>query len=90
MHQLKDTKLNFVVVGKLGIVLTNTRFNDLPVDIQDMFNKHVDIVVDDFPNELPLVRIITHHIDLIPKASFPNKATYRMTPKENEEIRKQV
>ena len=49
-----------------------------------MLNEHVDIVVDDFPNELPPVGIIIHHIYLIPRASFPNKSTYRMTPNEND------
>ena len=29
-------------------------------------------------------------MDLIPRASFPNKAPYRLTPTENEEIDKQV
>ena len=43
-----------------------------------------------FPDELPLVRIIIHQIDLIPGSNFPKKSTYRMTPTENEEIRKQV
>ena len=46
--------------------------------------------MDEFPNELPLVRSISHHIDLIPSANLPNKATYRLTPLENEEIKQQV
>ena len=49
-----------------------------------------DIIVDDFPDALPPKRSVSHHIDLIPGASFPNKAAYRMTPKENEEIKNQV
>eukprot|EP00253_Pinus_taeda_P033085 PITA_33085 len=49
-----------------------------------------DIVVDDFPDKLPPKRSISHHIDFIPGASLPNKAAYRMSPKDNEEIRKQV
>ena len=39
---------------------------------------------------MPPIRIISHHIDLILGASFPNKAAYMLTPRENEEIRKQV
>ena len=65
MHQLKDTEVNLDVVGKLRLVLTNTRFDDFPVKIQDLLNEHVDIVVDDFPNELPLSMSISHQIDLI-------------------------
>ena len=49
-----------------------------------------DIVVDDFPNDLPPKRSISHHIDMILGASLPNKAAYQMTPKENEEVRNQV
>ena len=49
-----------------------------------------DIVVDDLPDELPPKRGISHCIDFIPGASLPNKSAYRMSPKDNEEIRKQV
>ena len=48
------------------------------------------LVVDDLPNELPPIRSINHHIDLIFGASLPNKATYKMTPRENEKIKNQV
>jgi hypothetical protein len=33
---------------------------------------------------------ISHHIDLILGASLPNKAAYRLTPRENEEVKNQV
>ena len=49
-----------------------------------------DIVVDELPNSLPPIRSISHHIDLIPGASFPNKEAYRLTPLENEEVKNQV
>lgn len=55
-----------------------------------MLNEFDDIAVDDLPSKLPPKRSISHHIDLISRASLPNKVSYRMTPKENEEIRKQV
>ena len=48
------------------------------------------IVVDDLSNELPPRRDIIHQIDFIPGASLPNKETYRLTPQENKELRKQV
>ena len=34
--------------------------------------------------------ILSHQVDFIPRANLPNKATYRLTPQENEELRKQV
>ena len=55
-----------------------------------MLHEFSDIMVDDLPNELPPKKSISHHIDFILGARLPNKAAYRMTPKENEEIRRQV
>ena len=49
-----------------------------------------DIIVDGLPSELPPVRKISHHMDFVPRMSFPNKAAYKMSPQENEEIRKHV
>ena len=46
--------------------------------------------MDEFPSALPPLRSITNHIELIPGASLPNKAAYRLTPQENEEIKQQV
>ena len=43
--------------------------------------------MDELPNALPHVRSISHHIELIPGASLPNKETYRLNPQENEEIK---
>ncbi|KAL4186259.1 hypothetical protein AMTRI_Chr09g13290 [Amborella trichopoda] len=39
---------------------------------------------------LHMERYIQHRIDLIPGSSLPNKATYRMNPKEHEELKRQV
>ena len=55
-----------------------------------MLNNYNDIIVDDLHDDLPPVRSINHHIYLIPGETLPNKAAYRMTPTENEEIMKQV
>ena len=87
LHQLNDTEESFVVIGKPNTILVNTRIDDLPNEVQDLLNENMDIIVDEFSNELPLVRSINHHIDLTPRESLPNKATYMMTPRENEEIR---
>jgi hypothetical protein len=47
-------------------------------------------VVHDLPCSLSPIISISHHIDLIPGASLPNKAMYRLTSQENEEVKKQV
>jgi hypothetical protein len=64
--------------------------DDLPIEVIVMLDEFVDIIVDDLPNSLPHGRSINDHIDLICGESFPNKATYIMTPKENEEIKNKV
>ena len=33
--------------------MTSTKVSDLPIEIQEMLEKYCDIIVDDFPNELP-------------------------------------
>jgi hypothetical protein len=78
----------FIVVRKPRIVLTNTRVDDLPEEIQKLLEEFADIVVDELPHSLPPIRSIIHHIDIIPGASLPNKAAYRFTPQENEEVKR--
>ena len=55
-----------------------------------MMSEFGDIIVDDLANELPLVRNISHHINFIPRMSLLHKVSYKMTPHENEEIRKEI
>ena len=72
------------------MILTSMNLNDFPEEIQAVLNNFVDIIVDELPNELPPMRSVSHHIDLILGASLPNKAAYRLTPQENAEISRQV
>jgi hypothetical protein len=85
----KEEEVQFSLIGNPRVVLTNTNLNDLPIEIQALLDEFVDIIVDEFPNSLPPIRSISHHIDLIPGEILPNKVAYRMTPKENEEIKNQ-
>jgi hypothetical protein len=78
------------VVRKPKIFLTGTRVDDLPEEVQELLEEFADIVVDELPRSLPPIRSVSHHIDLIPGASLPNKAAYRLTPQENEEVKRQV
>jgi hypothetical protein len=47
-------------------------------------------VVDGLPCSLLPIKSISHHTDLILGESLPNKATYRLAPQENEEVKRQV
>ena len=86
----KEEDLNFSLVGKPKVILTSTNLDDFPIEVKTLLDECADIVVDEFPNDLPSVRSISHHIDLIRGASLPNKVGYRLTPQENEEIKQQV
>ena len=84
----KKENPQFFVVRKPRIVLTSTRVDDLPGEVQERLEESADIVVDELPRSLPLMRSVSHHIDLIPGASFPNKSAYRLTPQKNEEVKR--
>jgi hypothetical protein len=84
----KDENPQFFVVRKPRIVLTSTRVDDLPDEIQELLGEFADIIVDELPRSLPPMRSVSHHIDLIPGASLPNKAAYRLTPQEKEEVKR--
>jgi hypothetical protein len=86
----KNEDPQFFVVRKPRIVLTSTRVDDLPEEIQELLGEFADIIVDELPRSLPPMQSVSHHIDLIPRASLPNKAAYRLTPQENEEVKRQV
>jgi len=66
------------------------KLGTIPKKNKSLLDEFQMIVADGFPKGLSLVRSISHQIDLIPRSSLPNKAHYRMTPIENEEVNKKV
>jgi hypothetical protein len=82
--------MQFDVVRKPRVILTGTSIDYLPEEVHELLDNFADIVVDELPISLPPIRSISHHIDLIQGESTPNKARYRLTPRENEEVKNQV
>ena len=57
---------------------------------RSLLTKFQDTIYDNVPYGLPPVRSISHYMNLIPWASFPNKAPHRLTSSENEELNRKV
>ena len=57
MQNIEKEELNYAVACKPRVVTMKTNVTDLLEEIQEMLSEFSDIVVDDFPNELPPRRI---------------------------------
>jgi len=86
----KGDEMHFAVIGRPKVILTSKNLDDSSEEIKTLLNDFTNIIVDEFLNALPLIRSISHHIDLIPRASFPNKVAYRLIPQGNAEVGRQV
>ncbi|XP_038979894.1 uncharacterized protein LOC120110006 [Phoenix dactylifera] len=74
----------------LIVVESNPEGNLLPPKITSFLQEFRDVTPDEIPFNLPPMREIQHCIDLMPGVTLPNKAAYRMSPKEHEELQRQV
>ena len=90
LHQIIDEEVNFSLIDKQRVIITSTKLTSLAIEIHELLNEFTNIVMYDLLYELPPIRSINHHIDLILGVSLPNKVAYRMTPRENKDIKNQV
>lgn len=58
--------------------------------MQHILKEFKDVTPDEIPSYLLKMRDIQHQINLIIGAILPNKAVYRMSPKEHKEFYRQV
>ncbi|XP_062146790.1 uncharacterized protein LOC133854571 [Alnus glutinosa] len=63
---------------------------ELPPEVQQMLAEFSDLMPEDFPPGLPPMRNIQHQIDLIPGSILPNRPAFRLSPKEAEELQRQM
>ena len=85
VKESEESGIVYMLVSK-----ENVQVSKAPSVVQALLEEFSDVLLDDLPSGLPPLRDIQHQIDLVPGASLPNKAHYRMSPKEHEELKRQV
>ncbi|CAA7031690.1 unnamed protein product [Microthlaspi erraticum] len=85
-----ELKTSDVVWALISSPTTSEASPSIPEAFQPLFDQFADVFPDDLPRELPPLRDIQHHIDLVPNAVLPNRPHYRMSPQEHDELRRQV
>ncbi|XP_077249203.1 uncharacterized protein LOC143888652 [Tasmannia lanceolata] len=78
---VEESGIVYALMNKMG-----EESRDIPELVRPLIEEFSDDFPDDLPCELPPMRDIQHCIDLIPGASLPNRAHYRMSPTEYEEL----
>ncbi|CAA7393265.1 unnamed protein product [Spirodela intermedia] len=60
------------------------------LEVEGILSEYADVLLEELPRELPLLRHIQHAINLVPGASLPNLPHYRIEPAKYEELSRQV
>ncbi|KAL6582286.1 hypothetical protein OROMI_006300 [Orobanche minor] len=86
MDEFKANGIAYVLLAKED---KKIKF-DVPSEMQPILEEFAETFPSELPVGLPPSRTIQHHIDLVPGACLPNLPHYRMSPKEHEELQRQV
>ncbi|XP_057858041.2 uncharacterized protein LOC131067127 [Cryptomeria japonica] len=77
-------------VADVGVADQQGRPRMVPYEVQELLDKYKGVILEGMPKTLPPIREISHCIDFIPGATLPNKAAYKLTPQQNEEMARQI
>ena len=87
---LSAPSVAYALVCKDALISIHDMQHSLPPAIANILQEYSDVFPSEIPAGLPPIRGIEHQIDLIPRASLPNRAPYRTNPDETKEIQRQV
>ncbi|KAK8923643.1 hypothetical protein KSP39_PZI019202 [Platanthera zijinensis] len=85
-EEMKDSEVVYMLSG----IDTTPATLDIPSTVRPLIDEFSEIMLEELPDQLPPMRDIQHCIDLIPGVSLPHLPHYRMSPKEHEELHRQV
>ena len=85
----KEIRVGSDVMALVAIEETESE-KEIPKEVELILVEFVDVVPEEIPHGLPPMRDIQHQIDLVPSSVLPNKPAYMMSPKEHEELTRQV
>lgn len=93
--QVKRMKKNIgalflVVVKSVTQHTSNNIESKASTQVKQLLHEFNDVFPKDLPIGLPPTRDIDHRIELVPGSTPPSQATYRMSPKELDELKKQL
>ena len=86
-QELRDSQPLFALVA---VTPPPVQQQPCPPAFSSILQEFDDLFPDELPAGLPPLRDIQQHNDLVPNAVLPNRAHYRMSPEEHEELRRQV
>ena len=78
------------VFALVATTANHTQPSTVPLEFSTLLSEFEDLFPEELPVGLPPLRDIQHHIDLVPNTVKLNRAHYRMSPEEHEELRRQV
>ena len=68
---------------------SESTFNHSP-DVSHWLDEFSDVMLDELPDKLPLLRDIQHTIDLVLRSQFPNLPRCKMNPLERTKLNRQI